>query len=192
MECRHRPQICLPSLEDSLCSFHGRPWQGNTWTAWRAWMQIGYSSKRLMLKTDWLPPSYGDPAMKASYTTTLCHRQLRTCPTVDSFPFHLHISSIHSSWASRPLSRATLTARSERAMPLNHTSSSRTTDTSEKATAVSHRLPPATYTMIETGRHKKLEKEARTCPMCAFQLNNPGLPPELYDALIQTMRATGL
>ena len=26
------------------------------------------------------------------------------------------------------------------------------------------------------------EKEARTCPMCAFKLNNPGLPAELWDA----------
>ena len=31
LECRRRPQICmcLPSLEDSLHSFHGRPWQEN-------------------------------------------------------------------------------------------------------------------------------------------------------------------
>ena len=26
---------------------------------------------------------------------------------------------------------------------------------------------------METGRHKKLEKEARTCPMCAFKLIDP-------------------
>ena len=35
---------------------------------------------------------------------------------------------------------------------------------------------------IETGRHKKLEKEDRICPMCAFKLRNPGLPAELWDA----------
>ena len=34
---------------------------------------------------------------------------------------------------------------------------------------------------IKTGRHKKLEKEARTCPMCAYKLINPGLPAELWD-----------
>ena len=36
--------------------------------------------------------------------------------------------------------------------------------------------------MQAAGRHKKLEKEARTCAMCAFKLNNPGLPAELADA----------
>ena len=37
---------------------------------------------------------------------------------------------------------------------------------------------------IETGRHKKLEEEDRTCSMCAFmiKLRNPGLPAELYGA----------
>ena len=35
---------------------------------------------------------------------------------------------------------------------------------------------------VETGRHKKLEKEDRTCPMCAFKPRNPGLPAELWDA----------
>ena len=34
---------------------------------------------------------------------------------------------------------------------------------------------------IETGRHKKLEKEDRICPICAFKLSNPGLPAELWD-----------
>ena len=35
---------------------------------------------------------------------------------------------------------------------------------------------------IETGRHKKLPKQDRTCPLCAFKLTNPGLPPECWDA----------
>ena len=37
---------------------------------------------------------------------------------------------------------------------------------------------------METGRHKKLEKEDGTCPMCAFKLSNPGLPAELWDAFV--------
>ena len=35
---------------------------------------------------------------------------------------------------------------------------------------------------IETGRHKKLAKQDRTCPMCSFKLTNPGLAPECWDA----------
>ena len=35
---------------------------------------------------------------------------------------------------------------------------------------------------IETGRHKKLPKQDRTCPICSFKLTNPGLPPECWDA----------
>ena len=35
---------------------------------------------------------------------------------------------------------------------------------------------------IETGRHKKLEEEDRTCPMCAFKLSSPGVRAELWDA----------
>ena len=44
-----------------------------------------------------LPATQGDPATKISFTTTTCHRQLRTCPTVGNFPFHQHNSSIFSS-----------------------------------------------------------------------------------------------
>lgn len=35
---------------------------------------------------------------------------------------------------------------------------------------------------IETGRHKKLAKQDRTCPMSSFKLTNPGLAPECWDA----------
>ena len=35
---------------------------------------------------------------------------------------------------------------------------------------------------IETGRHKQLPKQERTCPICSFKLTNPGLPPECWDA----------
>ena len=72
--------MCLLSLEGFLYSFHGRPWQGSTWTAWKTWMQIGYSSKRSLLVAGCLPPSHGDLAANTSYTTIFCHRQLRTCP----------------------------------------------------------------------------------------------------------------
>ena len=116
--------------EDSLCSFHGQALAGKYMDRMDADRLL---KQALLLIADCMPPSHGDPAMKTSCTTTLCHRQLRTSPTVDSFPFHQHNSSIYSRWASRPLPRAKLGATSKRAMPLNHTSSSRTTDTSGKS-----------------------------------------------------------
>ena len=36
---------------------------------------------------------------------------------------------------------------------------------------------------VETGRHKKLEKEKRTCLVCPFKLSSPGLPAEVWDAV---------
>ena len=146
MQTQSKICTCLPSLEDSLCSLHGRPWQENTWTAWRAWMQIGYSSKRLMLTADCLrrPPSHGDPAMKISCTTTLCHRHINT------------------GYASQPYIQQSNNRRLQKIIAQFRTGSH--------------------WLQIETGRHKKLEKEARTCPMCASKLINPGLPPELWDA----------
>ena len=35
---------------------------------------------------------------------------------------------------------------------------------------------------IETGRHRKLDRKDRTCPMCTHRIINPGLPPEQFDA----------
>ena len=35
---------------------------------------------------------------------------------------------------------------------------------------------------IETGRHAKLAKQDRTCPMCFFKLTNPGIAFECWDA----------
>ena len=35
---------------------------------------------------------------------------------------------------------------------------------------------------IETGRHKKLERTDRTCPMCSHRIINPGLAPEYFDS----------
>ena len=34
----------------------------------------------------------------------------------------------------------------------------------------------------ETGRHKKLAKQDRTCPMCFCKLNNPGIAPKCWNA----------
>ncbi len=35
---------------------------------------------------------------------------------------------------------------------------------------------------IETGRHKKLDKNDRTCPICAHKCVNPGLPEQQFDS----------
>ena len=37
---------------------------------------------------------------------------------------------------------------------------------------------------IETGRHKKLERTDRTCPMCSHRIINPGLAPEYFDSVV--------
>ena len=63
---------------------------------------------------DCLPPSHGNLAANASFTTS--HRQLRTRPmwcTVDSAPFHRHNLSIYSSLARGPPLGAKLAAKSK-------------------------------------------------------------------------------
>ena len=35
---------------------------------------------------------------------------------------------------------------------------------------------------LETGRHKKLERKDRPCPMCSHRIINPGLAPEYFDS----------
>ena len=82
------------------------------------------------LIADCLLPSPGNLAVITSYITTLCQRQMGTCPTVDNFPFHQHKLSMYSSLARGPLPGAKLTATSKWDMPLSHTSSRQTTDTS--------------------------------------------------------------
>ncbi|KAK9841408.1 hypothetical protein WJX74_005242 [Apatococcus lobatus] len=44
---------------------------------------------------------------------------------------------------------------------------------------------------IETGRHKKLAKQDRTCPMCFDKLTNPGIAPECWDAFDSDDESSG-
>ena len=44
---------------------------------------------------------------------------------------------------------------------------------------------------IETGRHKKLAKQDRTCPMCFFKITNPGIAPECWDAFDSDDESSG-
>ena len=44
---------------------------------------------------------------------------------------------------------------------------------------------------IETGRHKKLAKQDRTCPMCFYKLTNPGITPECWDAFDSDDESSG-
>ena len=40
---------------------------------------------------------------------------------------------------------------------------------------------------IETGRHKKLERKDRICPMCSHRIINPNLAPEYFDSFENLM-----
>ena len=44
---------------------------------------------------------------------------------------------------------------------------------------------------LETGRHKKLAKQDRTCPMCFYKLTNPGIAPECWDAFGSDDKSSG-
>ena len=44
---------------------------------------------------------------------------------------------------------------------------------------------------IETGRHKKLAKQDRTCPTCFYKLTNPGIAPESWDAFDSNDESSG-
>ena len=164
--------MCLPRLKPFLCSSHGKPWQGSTRLAWTAWLQIGYLSMLLLLLAD----CHGDPATKPSCTTALCHRQLRTCPTADNFPFHQHGFSICSSRATR--SQSLQPHHSVLRLLTMHPADEQ--QTPQKITVDVN--TGFHWLHMETGLHKKLKREDKTCPMCAFKSSNPGLPAEGWDA----------
>ena len=141
-------------------------------------MQVGYSSKRLMLIADYAdcpPPSHGDPATKTSYTTTLCHRRLRACPTVNSSPFHQHNSSFqHIQQLSQQTSSK---GKLQSYIKMGYASDPYIQQTNNRhlRKIIAQFRTGSHWLHTETGRHKKLENKDRICPMCAFRLSNPGL-----------------
>ena len=44
---------------------------------------------------------------------------------------------------------------------------------------------------IETGCHKRLAKQDRTCPMCFYKLTNPGIAPECWDGFDSDDESSG-